>query len=134
MTMDYPHDVPTPLPLQMLGKVCLADSMRWFPHTSNNLTVHTLGLVGESGEFADIVKKSIRGSLPQIEIKPDNHTRALLIEELTDILIYIGNVAALLQVDLEASLNIKREINEERFGEPKPNLYIAESKLPKDLR
>jgi len=127
--MDYPKDIEEPLPLKYLPTVCLSDSGRWFPRTGNNLTVHTLGLVGEAGEFADVVKKAMRGSAPPIKIEPDNPTRAVLIEELVDTLIYVGNIAALLQVDLEAAFNTKREINEERFGDQQQELYVPEKKI-----
>lgn len=104
------------IPLREFPVICADDSQRWFPGTTTDLVVHILGLTGEAGEVADIVKKSIRGSLDKIEIKPDNITRAMIIEELTDVLIYVGNIAALLKVDLEASFNQKRKINEERFN------------------
>lgn len=106
--------------------VCADDSQRWFPGTQTDLVVHVLGLTGEAGEVADIIKKSIRGSLDPIQIDPNNITRAMIIEELTDVLIYIGNIAALLKIDLEASLETKRQINEERFNpEPKSLLEIV---------
>lgn len=116
----------TDISLRDFPWVCADDSQRWFPGTQEDLVVHILGLVGEAGEVADIVKKSIRGSLETIQVNPDNQTRAMIIEELTDVLIYVGNIAALLRIDLEASFNVKRQINEERFGQNNPanNLEI----------
>lgn len=113
---NLPDPVEVDLMLRDFPAVCSWDSERWFPNTTMDLTVHTLGLVGEAGEFADIVKKAMRGTLDPIKNDPDNETRKLLIEELTDVLIYIGNIAFLLQIDLQASFEHKRWINEQRFG------------------
>lgn len=94
---------------------CLEDSERWFGDTSviHSIPYHTLCMAGEVGEFANIVKKIQRGSLDF----HDSKVRVELANELTDVFVYMLNIAALLQVDLEKSYNAVRANNERRFTE-----------------
>jgi NTP pyrophosphatase (non-canonical NTP hydrolase) len=64
----------------------------------------TLGLVGESGEVAEKVKKMIRGGKTLAECRSD------LVKELGDVLWYAANVAHELNITLEevALRNIKK--------------------------
>lgn len=65
-----------------------------------------LGLVGESGEFADKVKKILRDD----NAKMSEEKRQLLIKELGDVLWYIALLAKHLDMPLEeiAKLNIEK--------------------------
>lgn len=109
--------------LTELVEVCLADSKRWFPdvcpqpddssrQTVMHLTHHTLAMFGEVGEFANLLKKIERGSLSL----DDQDVYNDLAEELTDVLIYLLNIAGILKVDLLDEFNRKRMLNEGRFG------------------
>lgn len=71
---------------------------------------HFLGIVGETGEVAELIKKVQRGSKKFADVAPE------LEMELTDILIYLLGVAGILGFDLEEAYNVKREINVTRFG------------------
>lgn len=101
------------LPLLVaMAKGAQEDSDNWFPDVSNDLRHHTLGLAGEVGEFANLVKKIDRGTAdPSSDV-----VRYDLAMELADIFIYTLTIAALLQVDLEALYNVKRTENATRFG------------------
>ena len=90
---------------------CVEDSKRWFPDIQPTPHYLTIALAGEVGEFANIVKKVMRGSLEM-----NNKTRVELAMELTDCLIYACLLASSLQVDLGECYQLKREYNEERFG------------------
>jgi NTP pyrophosphatase (non-canonical NTP hydrolase) len=88
-----------------------ADSDRWFgPGTSENLVLMVLGIVGESGEVADIVKKVMRGSLTMEEATPK------MKEEMIDILHYWLMVAGMLGIDIGMEYSKKRMFNEVRFS------------------
>ena len=88
------------------------DSDAWFgENTHTNLTIMTLGLVGESGEVADIVKKLGRGSLTLEE------AAGLIAEELIDVLHYWLMLIGMFGVDIQAVYNKKREYNVARFGD-----------------
>ena len=96
-----------------------ADSARWFgdiwgSRTKLQMLVHhTLALAGEAGELANIVKKIDRGSL-QLN---DAVTRNKLTGELTDVLVYLLNIANLLNIDLSRSYEQVRGQNNKRFLE-----------------
>ena len=98
--------------LLRLSNQCAEDSERWFGDSdSHNLIHHSLAMAGEVGEFCNVVKKIDRGSLdfrsPAVRVQ--------LANELTDVLVYVLNIAAILQVDLEKSYQSVRAHNEERF-------------------
>lgn len=100
--------------LNALAKQCREDSHRWFGDTSgDNLVHHTLSLCGEAGELANIVKKIQRGSLDYNDPK----VRIMLSSELTDVFVYLLNIAAITGTDLEKSYQVVRTNNERRFME-----------------
>lgn len=78
------------------------------------LMAQLLGLVGESGEVADKVKKIIRDK----EGKINEETRAELIKELGDILWYINVASNLLGSSLEevASKNLEKVLSRKQRG------------------
>jgi len=108
--------------LNQLQRQCVHDSKRWFPTAIpidspeqadqiKALMHHTLSLCGEAGEVANIVKKIDRGSLDfAAEI-----TQHDLAEELTDVFIYVLNLAGILGIDLLAQYMAKRNKNIARF-------------------
>lgn len=100
--------------LNDMAAQCQEDSERWFGDQHvNNIVHHTLGMCGEVGEFANIVKKVQRGSLDL----QDASTRVKLAEELTDTFVYLLNLAGLMNIDLErVYLNVRAQ-NERRFTE-----------------
>lgn len=67
-------------------------------------------MLGELGEFANILKKVVRGDVPYESVEQDLH------EELTDVFIYLIKVAAQSGVDLEARFLAKLKENEKRFS------------------
>jgi len=101
----------------MLSIQCVEDSERWFgdrfdPKSWEAIMHHTVALAGEVGEFANIVKKVDRGSLNL----GDAATRVEMAEELTDVLIYVLNLAGVMDVDLAELYKMKRTKNEQRFA------------------
>ena len=66
-------------------------------------------LVGEVGEFSNIVKKVRRGDFPLINVKEE------LNEELADVFIYLLKIAGQFGVDLEAEYQKKMNKNERKF-------------------
>lgn len=103
--------------LDDIAQQCLEDSVAWFPETCNPdqaglgraVMHHLVALAGEVGELCNIIKKVDRGSKTWEEVAAD----AAL--ELTDVLIYVANLAAIMGVSLEKLYQIKREFNNERF-------------------
>lgn len=102
-----------PSKLGMMAKQCVSDSERWFGDSGvvHSIPHHTLAMAGEVGELANIVKKVERGSLRM----GDANTRYEMAMELTDVFIYLLNLAGLMGVDLEAAYELKRTENERRF-------------------
>lgn len=90
---------------------CLDMSERWFPDVAHSLAHHCLALAGEVGELCNLVKKVERGSLPLTE-----EVMVELAMETTDVLIYVLNIGAVLNVDLDTLYRLKQDYNEERFG------------------
>lgn len=98
---------------------CGEDSQTYFPLISapidggygigRSIIHHSLALAGEVGEFCNIIKKVDRGSISWEEARSD------AAEELTDVLIYVANLAAIMDISLEAIYQIKRQFNNERF-------------------
>lgn len=73
--------------------------------TTDGLAMGALGLTGEAGEVADLVKKVIyHGHLL------DDEMRARLVSELGDVLWYVAHVALMLDVRLSevASVNVEK--------------------------
>lgn len=88
------------------------------PHDSNEvcnfIARDLIGLFGEMGEFANVVKKL------QLEPTQDRaasleRARPQLAEELVDFFIYVVRVAAYLQIDLEREYIDKLSKNDVRF-------------------
>lgn len=98
--------------LEKLAEQCLADSDRWFGDTNGrSIAHHALAMAGEVGEFCNIVKKIDRGSLNIRDAK----VRVDLAMELTDVLVYLLNLAGMLGVDLQRTYEVVRRNNEQRF-------------------
>lgn len=104
--------------LQEITKEARENSRRWFPITHDDgkalvpLAVHyALGLVGEAGEVANVVKKWLRkGEDNPIALGTD------LELELADVFIYLLLLADEVGVDLGDAYERKRDINEARWG------------------
>jgi NTP pyrophosphatase (non-canonical NTP hydrolase) len=102
--------------VSLLGQLsiqCIEDSIRWFGDSAlhDNVPYLALAMCGEAGEFANVVKKIQRGSLD-----PNSpETRVRLAEELTDVFVYMLNIAATLDIDLLKMYEIVRAKNEIRF-------------------
>ena len=67
-------------------------------------------LIGELGEFSNILKKVIRGDLNYSEAKP------LLNEEYIDVFIYLIKISSQFNIDIEAEYLKKMEKNSLRFN------------------
>lgn len=89
---------------------CLKDSREWFPSVADDIVHHALSMAGEVGEFCNVLKKQHRGSLDM------RCASEMLTDELTDVFIYLCNIAALLGIDLEREYDRKRSYNCSRFG------------------
>lgn len=68
-----------------------------YPNKGNSIVYPTLGLCGESGEFAEKVKKCLRDNNGQV----DAATQNALIKELGDVLWYVAACAEELGVSLD---------------------------------
>lgn len=99
--------------INAMTKQCIEDSERWFgdQNVVKSIPHHALAMAGEVGEFCNIVKKIDRGSL-SIQDAAVRHSLAM---ELTDVFVYMLNLAGLLNVDLEKTYDIVRGQNEKRF-------------------
>jgi len=86
---------------------CIADSEKWFD--SPDLVHHALGMCGEAGEVANIVKKIDRGDFNLAE------TGSELKKEVADTFIYLLNIAGIIGMDLEKEYRDKRAFNDVRF-------------------
>jgi NTP pyrophosphatase (non-canonical NTP hydrolase) len=101
--------------LAKLSMLCVADSKRWFGDQGASTSVPhmTLAMCGEVGEFANVVKKIERGSLDL----GDANTRVKLASELCDVLVYLLNIAGMLNIDMDIVFDGVRANNERRFME-----------------
>lgn len=93
-------------------KQCLEDSDDWFPDLNGDLSFLFIATLGELGEAANIYKKMLRGTPPPSS-QGTEYTH--LCEEVTDVFIYICNIAGTLGMDLAAEYTAKRNKNAERF-------------------
>ena len=77
-----------------------------YPNKGNNFIYPTLGLVGESGEVAEKIKKILRDKNGKI----DNETKLALKKELGDVLWYLSNICDELDFSLSgvAKENLKK--------------------------
>lgn len=101
-----------------LGELALLakqDSEKWYLDAScvHSIPHHTLALVAEIGDFADVVQKIERGSLRI----GDATVRHALAMKLTEGFAEVLNLAALLDIDLEKTYMIVRSNNDKRFAE-----------------
>ena len=99
--------------LDALAKAMRENSERWFPtlHDGHvDLAVfYALGMVGEAGEVANVVKKMIRG-------KGESGLSEDLGAELADVFTYLLLLADQVGVDLVAEYRAKVLVNEARWG------------------
>ena|SRR3989304_8882229 len=80
----------------------------------NDLQYATIALLGELGEFSNIVKKILR-EYNHSNAKPTEEMIEKLKEELTDVFIYLVKVSIMLDFDLEKTYLQKMSFNKERF-------------------
>lgn len=113
-------------PLTHLAQQARDDSRRWFPDTADSLVHMGLGMSGEAGEVTNILKKIDRGDFGQtakdfIHGEPTldglpQEVRTQLAGEVTDVLVYVLNMYALLGVKPDVIYATVRAANERRFG------------------
>jgi NTP pyrophosphatase (non-canonical NTP hydrolase) len=89
------------------------------PHEKyEQLTKDLVGLFGEVGEFANVVKKiNIKLERPQEYELEVPEAEELLREELVDSFIYIIRIGAILGIDLQAETLKKIQLNESRYAQ-----------------
>jgi NTP pyrophosphatase (non-canonical NTP hydrolase) len=100
-----------------------ADEKRGFPVRFGSdrdrvmqLMKDLVGLFGEIGEFSNLIKKiDIKLDRPAYHGPSLAESRDQLREEVTDSFIYLMRLAAILEIDLEAELLKKIQINQERY-------------------
>jgi len=102
-----------PLVFAYLAQQCIADSEAWFGDSPIvfSLVHHALAICGETGEFANLVKKIDRGSLKYEDAK----TRFDLVMENADVTTYLFNILGILNANGYKAYQRKRAINIERF-------------------
>lgn len=118
----HTHDIPDDLRRRTIHELSAAmrtDSRKWFPDLHGSswdlIVAYTLGLAGETGEVANIIKKLNRGKLGRTKTS-DNKASDTLGEELADVLTYLLLLAAELNIDLEAEWERKRAKNNQRWS------------------
>ena len=79
-------------------------------HSVRNLI---LALVGEVGELAEILQWVPDEKVEEFLSNSNNQSR--FEEEFADVLIYILRIASIRGIDIEAALNKKLEVNEEKY-------------------
>lgn len=88
---------------------CLDDGMKWFPD-SQNPTDMVLGLIGESGEVLEVLKKLRRGSIDFPE------AQELMKGELADVFTYLMALCGMYEVNIVDAYFEKRIKNDERHS------------------
>ena len=91
----------------------LSGSYTEIPGTDNVFMYSVLGLNGEAGEVAEIVKKMIRDKGKQLSEEDRQH----LLKELGDILWYLSKVASKLEFSLEDVAKANLLKLKERYGD-----------------
>ncbi len=114
--------------LRSIAAEARANSERWFPTVHDPeqavvpLAVHyALGLAGEAGEVANLIKKGLRRGL---ELSEDG-----LADELADVFIYLLLLADEAGIDLLAAYEHKRDICEGRWGHDAPMTPAAGTRV-----
>lgn len=91
-----------------------AESVAQYPNRGHNFIYATLGLVGESGEVAEKIKKLIRDKDPKLteEFKKE------VLKEAGDVLWFIATLAYEMGADIEevAKLNIEKLYSRKERG------------------
>lgn len=92
-----------------------------YPHTGSNIVYTALALCGESGEYAENIKKAIRDEgylMGQLVDKISVERREKAIDELGDVLWYVAGNATELGITLEevAKRNIKKLKHRKKYG------------------
>ena len=105
--------------LNELANRSLEDCYRWFPGwneqaVTTQVLQYTLGIAGESGEVVELIKKWHSGRAGY-DLNSES-LRARVVEELCDVLVYAFDLAAVLKLDLDEAMELKRASNETRFG------------------
>jgi NTP pyrophosphatase (non-canonical NTP hydrolase) len=76
-----------------------------------------VGLVGEVGEFANLLKKIDLGRItPGYKAPSLNEGRDALREELADVAIYLLRLSTVMGVDLEEAILEKIQVNDQRYS------------------
>lgn len=107
-------------PYNALAFENLRDSHRWFPDTPNRgkefeILHYGLGVAGECGEVVEIIKKWHGGRPGYDMLGKDPEILGRLAEEICDTLMYLGDLAAILELDIDAAMSLKRLANDKRF-------------------
>lgn len=103
--------------LNEIVEQCVEDTKEWFPLKTKDIGYFTVCLAGEVGEFANLIKKAMRGTH---DLSDEQFFKDVAFE-LTDVLIYVANIAGALNLNLEELYKIKRNFNHERFGKTSTN-------------
>jgi NTP pyrophosphatase (non-canonical NTP hydrolase) len=118
--MGYPLDKYETL--DSIAAEARRNSERWFPFVHDEdaavvpLAVHyALGMCGEAGEVANLIKKALRKG---------ETTSEGLADELADVFIYLLLLADEAGINLYAAYQHKRDICEKRWGKPAPVLPL----------
>jgi hypothetical protein len=109
--------------LQEMLIQCHFDGLTWFPEVTRDLSYNMIALGGEIGELQNKFKKVLRGDA-DFDFN-DPRVRADLGFEATDILVYLLNIFAILNINPEATYDIVRARNIERFGQPDHAVAIS---------
>ena len=91
-----------------------AEETAIYPQRGNNFVYPTLGLVGESGEVAEKIKKIIRDDQGKINEEKSQEIK----KELGDVLWYLAQLATELQLSLEeiAQANLQKLFSRKERG------------------
>jgi NTP pyrophosphatase (non-canonical NTP hydrolase) len=108
----------------IIEKQIAADRRRGFPvdfetdaERHAQLSKDLVGLLGEIGEFANLVKKiGLRLDLPKYIGPSLDEASDALREELADATIYIMRLATILKADLEHDILTKMAYNDKRYS------------------
>lgn len=108
------------------GRRIIHDSNFWFGDHGGDLkaqVIHfALGIAGEAGEVADIIKKMDVCDFGSTCDKhaPGKHDKAALGSEIADLLTYVFGMASILDIDIPWEMEMSRAKNVRRWGTPPP--------------